>query len=51
LILSGRRTAARFFVCGYCFLHNLRIHKKQAEGKGSVFRPGSNPDHEGVESK
>ncbi len=42
-ILTGCGPASGFFVHGYWLLHNIRIHKKQAEGKGSVFRPDSNP--------
>jgi hypothetical protein len=42
----------RLFLCATFidFFINLGVTEKQAEGKGSVFRPGSNPSHEGRKS-
>ena len=32
-VMTGGGSPPRFLVCRYCFLHYLRIHKMQAEGK------------------
>jgi len=41
----------RFFGCTVCFAIESVVPRKQAEGKGAIFRPGSNPSHKGHESK